>query len=193
MERIYITENKLQEIIEERRFKDHIERYLFVRRFVYGTVIDLGCGIGYGSRLIVDNPDVKMVVGYDICEETIQYANHNFKKDKVILTSNIDNLVKSDVLIAFELIEHIEDPKEFKDYVEMINPNIAIISFPDKPSTSYNKFHYHDYNKQDICNIMEGYIAVKSMSIKDVTLMIFLKAPKDMPQVSYHNFLDIWN
>ena len=193
MERIYINEEQLQDIIEKRRFADHLERYLMIRRFLYGTVVDLGCGIGYGSRLMIDNPDVEKVIGYDICEDTIKYAKEHFSKDGVYLTNESKLMGNSDVLVALELIEHIEDSSEFYDYVKVADPNMVIISFPNKPSTSYNPYHHHDYVKQDIVDIMKGYIAVKSIDVKDVTLMIFLKAPKNMPYLNYHNFLEIWD
>jgi 2-polyprenyl-3-methyl-5-hydroxy-6-metoxy-1,4-benzoquinol methylase len=198
MERIYLKQDEINELIIHRRWIDHIERYLLIRRFVYGKVVDLGCGTGYGSKLISENPDVSKVIAFDINKESLEYGKKEYDfKCKVELTNSIDHLADQndgvDVMIALELIEHIKDPKEFYNYVELIDPNIAIISFPNKPSVKYNPYHHHDYTRQDVCNIMNGYIAVKHLDINDVTIIIFVKAPRKMPKEIYHNILDLWH
>ena len=199
MERIYLTQEDVDLLITQRRYTDHLERYLMARRFVHGTVVDLGCGIGYGSKLLSENPEVKKVVGFDICKDTIQFAKSNFSDERKIEFTDSFNELKSrtnfkeiDVLIAFELIEHIEDSKKFYQYVQELKPKVAIISFPNKPSVAYNKFHFHDYVLQDVVNIMEGYIAIKKTDIKDVTIVVFISAPEKMPRNIYKNFLEIW-
>jgi 2-polyprenyl-3-methyl-5-hydroxy-6-metoxy-1,4-benzoquinol methylase len=191
MERIYMDLENMHKLITERRHMDHIERYLIIRRFMYGDVVDLGCGIGYGSYLISQNHDVENVIGFDI-SESITFANDQFSDKKIIFTQDHNKLAKADVLVAMEIIEHIFDPKDFLEYVEKVDPNIAIISVPNKPSVAYNPYHFHDYTKQDICNIMVNYISIKCYTIKDVSIIVFIKAPANMPRLTYHNFLDIW-
>lgn len=198
MERIYVKKQEVEELVMLRRNMDHIERYLMVRRFVYGNVVDFGCGVGYGSKLLSENPDVVKVIGFDIQREVIEHAKQEFENDKVkFIHDELDFNIKvqeqpTDVLIAIEIIEHIEKADKFYDQVKFINPNIVILSFPNKPSRKYNPYHYHDYNEQDICNLMSDYIAIKRKDIKDVTLMMFIKAPVLMPRMNYHNILQIW-
>jgi 2-polyprenyl-3-methyl-5-hydroxy-6-metoxy-1,4-benzoquinol methylase len=199
MERIYLKQEEIDKLINHRRWVDHIERYLLIRRFVYGNVVDLGCGTGYGTKLLSENPDVSKVTAFDINKESLEFGRNEYQyNNKVELTNSLDHLKHLekdgvDVMIALELIEHIKDPSEFYKYVEMLDPNIAIISFPNKPSVKYNPFHHHDYRRQDVCDIMNGYIAVKHLDINDVTIMIFIKAPRKMPKEIYHNILDLWH
>ena len=58
MERIVIDKANIDSIEEDIIIRRGIERYMYVRQFVYGNVLDIACGEGYGSYLMSKNPDV---------------------------------------------------------------------------------------------------------------------------------------
>ena len=51
MERIVIDKANIDSIEEDIIIRRGIERYMYVRQFVYGNVLDIACGEGYGSYL----------------------------------------------------------------------------------------------------------------------------------------------
>lgn len=195
MERIYITNDVMTEMINVRRYNDHLERYLYIRRWMYGVVLDIGCGIGYGSNILSSNQLVRWVYGVDIDENAIEIAKHEFQNEKTtFLNADLNHTSYRhtiDVLVAIEFIEHLEKLDRFQDFVRKISPKTIIISFPNKPSKMFNKFHYHDFVQQDIIDLLKGYIVVKVLNIKDVTIIMFVKAPDGMPFENYRNILDV--
>ena len=56
-------------------FIEHKARYDFALRFVNSSmdVLDIACGVGYGSRILASA--ARNVVGCDIHDETIEYAD----------------------------------------------------------------------------------------------------------------------
>ena len=105
--------------------KDNPERWKGKR------ALDFGCGCGYGSFIISKNPDVNLVHGIDISKEAIEWANNNFKNKNVIFYNDYENFDKKiDVLIAFEIIEHIKDVNTIPTFANKIKCNEIIISFP---------------------------------------------------------------
>ena len=62
---------------------DHLNRYRFGGKFVDGRrVLDAGCGIGYGTRVLLDG-GASEVVGVDIWEKAIAMAKEHFTDPKV--------------------------------------------------------------------------------------------------------------
>lgn len=185
MERIYPTKDKIEESLSIKRLDNHIERYQIIKRYCYGSVLDIACGVGYGSYLLQNNPDIDMIVGVDVDQESIEYAKHEYKTDKTFFeNSNIEDYSsKHDVIVSLETIEHIEDLNVYRDMIYRVNPELAILSFPNKKSTHFNKYHKHDLNSQQIVTLLEKYILVKQLYQHDITIMIFVQKPKNMPNI----------
>lgn len=184
MERIKIDQPELENILQIRRKIDHVERYLLIRRYLYGHVFDYGCGQGYGSFLMSQAPFVSRVFSYDV-ENVFEKS---FENEKIIYSNTFR---KANVFVSLEVIEHVENPSDFVDAVDSVSPEMAIISYPNKPSTMFNPFHKHDYTRQNVCDIMKDYIPIKEIVINDVTILIFVIAPKTMPYQLYKNILEV--
>jgi len=59
-------------------FKEHVERYKFASRFVKDKVVlDIACGAGYGSKMLL-NRGAKKIFGGDISKETINYCKTKY-------------------------------------------------------------------------------------------------------------------
>ncbi|MBQ5666857.1 MAG: class I SAM-dependent methyltransferase, partial [Oscillospiraceae bacterium] len=84
MERIIIDKKNIDELEEDIIIRRGLERYMYARQFVYGDVLDIACGVGYGSYLMSKNPDVKSITGYDRSEKAIDQAKNNFCTEKTM-------------------------------------------------------------------------------------------------------------
>jgi len=151
-ERIYLTGEELDRMELDIMNRRHIERYGIIRQYCSGVVMDVACGCGYGSYLISKNPDVEDVIAFDQEQEAIEWAQVNFGHGKVqFKQSTIKQFnMEADMVVAFEIIEHLHKPKQLIDLIERSNAIKALISFPTKKTTHYNPHHYHDFDKCDI-------------------------------------------
>lgn len=163
VERLYFEKEDISEIVRKISLTRHVERYTMLRQWCHGVVVDCACGCGYGTHLISENPDVNSVMGVDISEDAINWANDNFKNDNVAfqlgkfqdLPKILDGLTP-DVLVSIETMEHIKDTKSYIETVSKINADLVLVSFPNKKSTHFNKFHYHDFKDDDVVKLFNG-------------------------------------
>jgi 2-polyprenyl-3-methyl-5-hydroxy-6-metoxy-1,4-benzoquinol methylase len=94
---------------------EHEQRYKFAAPYCKGkTVLDVACGVGYGSRILAAS-GARNVVGVDVSESAIQYAQRHFSHPNVeFVCCSIEDLgqlkAQFDVLVSFETIEHLPDP-----------------------------------------------------------------------------------
>ena len=173
MERIIIDKKNIDELEEDIIIRRGLERYMYARQFVYGNVVDIACGVGYGSYLMSKNPDVKSIVGYDRAEKAINQAKNNFCTDKTKFILGDPETVegKYDILVCLETIEHLENPKILKELVDRCEINEIVISFPNKKTTHYNKYHVWDVMPQDIIKLFDDFQVFNIRDMDDSTIM----------------------
>jgi len=166
-ERIYLTKDKLKEIEIDILNRRHIERYAMIRQWLWGNVIDVSCGCGYGTYLVSNNPDITGIIGIDISEEAIEWANNNFITDNCLfLKQKIEDFdVKADVLLSIETIEHLEDPHILNELAERTQVSEVFISYPSKKTTHYNKHHYRDFIDDEIIRIFTNFKLVDAIDL----------------------------
>ncbi|MBI3486278.1 class I SAM-dependent methyltransferase [Candidatus Daviesbacteria bacterium] len=129
---------------------EHLQRYDFSARFIKGKIIlDLGCGSGYGSRRLLDHK-AKSVVAVDIDPKIINFAKKNYPHKKLSFqVANATKLSfrdsKFDVVVSFEVIEHVKDyPKYIQEVLRVLKPKGQFIfSTPNKLKHRANTSAYH--------------------------------------------------
>lgn len=184
VERIDMTLGRLDEIEKDILLRRHIERYAIVRQFVYGQVVDFACGVGYGTYLLSKNPDVEHIYGVDIDQDAIDRANEEFGRPNITFVKNDIRdfrLDRADVLISLETAEHLEDPTIIFDFAVRSGVKEAIVSFPSKKTTHYNRFHMWDLTLQDISDIFSpNFIVHNSFSFTfDTQFVHLLRVERD--------------
>lgn len=123
---------------------EHLHRYAYAAMLVKGKrVLDLGCGEGYGSRLLADA--ASSVIGVDIDEQIIGHAAAKYGAPALqFIHGSITAVPLSedhsfDAIVCFEAIEHIEAHDALLCEVKrLLRPSgLFIVSTP-------NKVLYHD-------------------------------------------------
>lgn len=193
LERILITQDKFFEIENEIRFHEHLRRYAAIRRFCFGKVIDFASGCGYGSFLLSANPDVEKVVGIDKDEKAIAWARSEFNaRNTEFRCIDIEEVSeKFDTLVSLEAIEHFSDLTMIPRLAARCEIDQVIISYPNKKSTHFNKYHLHDFTAQDILTMMDQYVCYHNLVMGDVQFLLFVKKPIKAPAHIFRNILDI--
>ena len=193
LERILISREIFSKVESEIRFHEHLRRYAAIRRFCYGNVIDFASGCGYGSFLLSANPDVEKVVGIDNSEHAIAWAKKEFLTEKTEFRCvDIEKVQeKFDTLVSLEAIEHFEDTSLLPRLAERCDVDTIIISYPNKKSTNFNKYHLHDFSVQDIVDLMDKYLCYHRFMLGDVQFLLFAKKPPKAPSHIFNYLHDL--
>jgi len=140
-------------------------------------VLDVGCGIGYGTRAIAVRAD--KVIGIDDSQETIAYAKENYAHERVVYAccdaeADTTTLEKNcvDVSVMFEVLEHFQDAMKVLKKVADATKRMMFISVPHvSVDLEKSDFHYRHYTKEDV----EKMVAEVGFEIKQCELLDFSK------------------
>lgn len=166
----------------------HLKRYQFARRNVAGKrVLDLACGVGYGSRYLSEVGC--KVVGADIDRASIDYACHHYGGPKNLAFVQSDATrtgfgdAQFDVICSFETIEHMYDVDLFLTEIKrVLTPNgMFFVSTPRvQRSDSHpdNPFHFHEWSTSDFVHLISTYfkqVVLFGQSRRETRAALWLK------------------
>jgi len=193
LESIHLKREEFFSIESQVRLREHFNRYAAIRRFCYGDVLDCASGCGYGSFLLAANPEVKSITAVDRDKAAYDWAVQEYSHPKINYKHlKIEDIEGSfDTLVSLETIEHLEDPSILRLIAQKCNIKQVIISFPDKKSTHFNKWHLHDLVVQDVVDIFKKYLLYYSFHRGDVCFLLFMLLPDNAPSHIYRNISDL--
>ncbi len=126
--------------------QEHICRYKFAKEYCKGKVLDVGCGVGYGSEIIAkDNPVVTQWIGIDNDQACIAYAKHHYSYSTTnyylddALNKNLDKLYGTfDAILCFQTLEYLLVGQQLiENLYSLLNSNgILLISASIKKEIS---------------------------------------------------------
>ena len=140
-------------------FNEHMARYTFAARLARGKrVLDAGCGAGYGSAELAQVAE--RVTGIDISGEAIEFARAHYALENVAFeeasaTSLPYADAAFDLVVAFEVIEHLEDWRGFLAETRRVLAPAGqlIVSTPNRLYYTEsrgvhgpNPFHVHEFD-----------------------------------------------
>ncbi len=135
----------------------HLERYHFAYHHLKpGKILDIACGVGYGSYFIAADADKKIdsITSVDISKDAIDYANSRYSHPKIsFVCADATTFLpeeKFDTIISLETIEHLPDPHKFIAHLKTLlkNDGILIGSVPVTPSVDANPHHLSDFTER---------------------------------------------
>ncbi|HEX4114942.1 MAG TPA: glycosyltransferase [Solirubrobacteraceae bacterium] len=132
---------------------EHFHRYMWAARVVEGrSVLDLGSGEGFGAAILAEF--ATHVVGVDVDERTVEHSKLNYGGPNLEfhVGTALDLSAFEDgsfgAVVAFEIIEHVQDQERVLDEVATLlgDEGILVISTPDRRLYSeatgqHNPFH----------------------------------------------------
>jgi len=115
------------------------------------TILDFGCGTGYGSSILATK--ARAVVGVDIDESALEWARETHRKPTLEFRKNSDfgaSLPSQyfDLITCFEMIEHVTADHQqliIDSFVKVLKPDgVLLISTPNPDITAlYGDNPYH--------------------------------------------------
>ncbi len=134
----------------------HVARYRFAAgQLRPGRVLDLACGVGYGSAILAERSDVE-VLGVDLSEHAVASARRRYGSapGQVRLEFRVADALEFqdargfDSIVSLETLEHVPDPgRLIERFAGLLRPGGTLIaSVPTTPSTDLNPHHLHDFS-----------------------------------------------
>jgi SAM-dependent methyltransferase len=136
----------------------HVVRYEFALPFCdRKDVLDAACGAGYGSSLL--GTRARRVVGVDVSDDAVSYARARYAAENVeFTTADVTALpfadAAFDVVVSFETVEHVRDPKALLREVTRVlrSDGTFVVSTPHVAETNLapeNPFHALELSRAD--------------------------------------------
>lgn len=133
----------------------HLDRYRFASSHVRpGRLLDLACGVGYGTRFLVDHcPGVSRAVGVDISQECIDYAKERYDHPRITFVCSdaydFEPPTAFDTIVSLETLEHVKDPKRLILKLSQVLrvEGVFVASVPVTPSVDANPYHVTDFTE----------------------------------------------
>ena len=132
----------------------HEARYALAGGFLRpgDVVVDAACGIGYGA-LILDAHDDITYYGVDRDTSVVTVKAH---RRRTFIEADLRSWQPDfdfDVAVGFETIEHLESYELYLEWLRRARRYI-IVSVPIVPSKHVNVFHVHDFERDDVIQLI---------------------------------------
>jgi len=151
-------------------FARHLVAYQFAQECVRDkTVLDAGCGDGYGTDLLART--ATRALGVDRAADTIALAAQRYRRPNLAyracaLQRLTDLGEQFDVVCNFQVIEHLTDPRAFLEQVrQVLRPGgCLIVTTPNRVNSFVeNPYHVHEYLADELAAVLRGTFAAVDM------------------------------
>jgi SAM-dependent methyltransferase len=146
---------------------EHIARYRFAEGLVGGrTVLDAGCGVGYGSEILARK--ASRVYAVDIAMDAVSAGARDHAPAGVrFVQGSCTGLpfhdASLDVVVAFEVIEHLEDWRGLLSEARRVlrHDGQLLVSTPNRlyyseTRTEPNAYHVHEFDYAEFRSELEA-------------------------------------
>ena len=149
-------------------FSRHRFAYEYATQFVTNNrVIDVGCGTGYGCRLMAD--EANQVVGIDHDADAVAYCRAHYSAPNIefrqLDVRSLDFDDEFDVAASFQVIEHVHDTDDFVRRMKRAvrRGGTILISTPNvrtvRREGEGNPFHFSEMNHEQFTTLIDRHFA----------------------------------
>ncbi len=169
MAKIFTTEITSDNLLSDNPIHQRLfKAYVAAQPFIKGDVLEVGCGEGRGIDLVLHKSSSFTAV--DKIESALAKLRLKYPSGK-FLAMNIPPLAELkdnayDVLITFQVIEHIKDDGLFlKELHRVLKPGgIALVTTPNrKMSLTRNPWHIREYLADELKTLAQKYFSKVEM------------------------------
>lgn len=154
----------------------HVSRYRFAAPFVAGrSVLDAGCGVGYGSTDLATEPP-PWYVGLDRSVDAIRVARGRYRAlGRRFLVADVSALPfkddQFDVVLSFEVVEHLGTVDLYlRELRRVLRPGgTCVVSTPNKrwfsggrPATR-NPYHVREYYPAEFADLLRRHFSAVTL------------------------------
>jgi SAM-dependent methyltransferase len=200
MSKVYTTEITSEAIPSDNPIHQRLlKAYVVAQDYIQGDVLEVGCGEGRGIDLVL--PRAKSYSAIDKIATVIDELKAKYPTGK-FHSGNIPPLSPFaadmfDVVITFQVIEHIGDDMRFLQEIHrVLKPGgLAIITTPNRPmSLSRNPWHIREYTGKelgDLCSKVFSKVRVNGISGNEKVMEYYYRNKKSVDKIMRWDFLDL--
>lgn len=155
----------IEEVFEYYR---HLYPYDFVTRRVSpeSSVLEVGCGTGYGAQFL--SRSIKNVTATDVSDKAVQYVRTRYPSVTCVQAHGTSLPFESerfDVLVSFQVIEHVQDVDAYlaeahrilrpggRFFLTTPNRRLRLLPF-EKP---WNSYHVREYRDSELGGLLQSF------------------------------------
>lgn len=200
MAKVFTTEITSEQItsdnpIHQRLFK----AYVVAQEYIKGDVLEVGCGEGRGVSTMIDK--AKTFTAVDKIKQAIDELQKRFPSGRFI-SMNIPPLAELqndayDVVVSFQVIEHIEDDRLFLQEIQrVLRPGgVALITTPNrKMSLTRNPWHVREYLSHELGDLAKkifSEVEVKGITGNEKVMTYYEENRKSVAKFTRWDFLNL--
>ena len=139
------------------------ERYDYSVGKLYGTVLDVGCGDGFGMYLMSLNEKIKHITGIEVHDKAFAEAEINLKDiENVKIVKGIGEEMpftdSFDCIHCGHTLEHVFDDRAVLSEIRRLLKGIAVISVPINGGLSLQ--HVREYTEEGFMSTICEYFTI---------------------------------
>ncbi len=180
-------------------FQRHMIAYKEASKLISGTVLEIGCGEGYGISELVEFS--KKYIGVDKFDT---YISEDIKKNNDIVFHKMEippllNIEANsiDFVVTFQVIEHIQDDHYFlKEIFRVLKPGgKLLLTTPNKlMSLSRNPWHIREYTPFEMKDVLRKIFVkseVKGVYGNDIVMEYYQKNKESVKKITRYDIFNL--